>query len=63
MIARYDEHGPTALMGPSMRVLCMTEKWESGGIEAFLTTLYEAMDLSDVRLDPGDLPVRARHLR
>lgn len=51
MMARYDEHGPTALMGPSMRVLCMTEKWESGGIEAFLTTLYEAMDLSDVRLD------------
>lgn len=29
----------------------MSEKWESGGIEAFLTTLYEAMDLSDVELD------------
>lgn len=34
-----------------MRVLCMSEKWESGGIEAFLTTLYEAMDLSDIELD------------
>ncbi len=29
----------------------MSEKWESGGIEAFLTTLYEAMDLSDVDLE------------
>lgn len=29
----------------------MSEKWESGGIEAFLTTLYEAMDLSDIELE------------
>lgn len=33
------------------RVLCLSEKWESGGIEAFLTTLYEAMDLSDIVID------------
>lgn len=34
-----------------MRVLCMSEKWESGGIEAFLTTLYEAMDLDGIELE------------
>lgn len=34
-----------------MRVLCMSEKWESGGIEAFLATLYEAMDLSGIELE------------
>ena len=33
------------------RVLCFCEKWESGGIEAFLTSVYERMDLSDLRID------------
>ncbi|MBM7000829.1 glycosyltransferase [bacterium] len=30
-----------------MRVLCFSEKWESGGIESLLTSLYETMDLRD----------------
>ncbi len=30
-----------------MRVLCFSEKWESGGIESLLTSLYEIMDLRD----------------
>ena len=30
-----------------MRVLCFSEKWESGGIESLLTNVYEAMDLRD----------------
>lgn len=34
-----------------VRVLCFSEKWESGGIEAFLTGLYEAMDLSGLSID------------
>ena len=33
------------------RILCFCEKWESGGIEAFLTGVYEHMDLSDLEID------------
>ena len=39
-----------AVMRPT-RVLCLSEKWESGGIEAFLTGLYEAMDLTNMAID------------
>lgn len=34
-----------------MRVLCFCEKWESGGVEAFVTTLYECMDRTGMQID------------
>ncbi len=34
-----------------MRVLCFCEKWESGGVEAFVTGLYECMDRDGVEVD------------
>ena len=34
-----------------MRVLCFCEKWESGGVESFVTNLYECMDRDGVEVD------------
>ncbi len=34
-----------------MRVLCFCEKWESGGIESFLTCLFEHMDRTGIDID------------
>ena len=32
-------------------MLCFCEKWASGGIESFLTNIYECMDRTDIELD------------
>lgn len=34
-----------------MRVLCFCEKWESGGVESFVTNLYECMDRDGIEVD------------
>ncbi len=34
-----------------MRVLCFCEKWESGGIEAFITSVLECMDRTGLDID------------
>lgn len=37
--------------GKAVRVLCFCEKWESGGIEAFVTNVLTCMDCTDLEVD------------